>query len=93
MISDWLYHNKIRSVYEEPVYYTENGETKTVHPDFYLPDYNLYIEYNELTNKPYLKSKEYTQKIYAQIGVKVLIMNEKDLQDIAACLKPALGLH
>ena len=93
MISDWLYHNKIRSVYEEPVYYTENGETKTVHPDFYLPDYNLYIEYNELTNKPYLKSKEYTKKIYAQIGVKVLIMNEKDLQDIAACLKPALGLH
>lgn len=93
MISDWFYNNKIRSVYEEPVYYLENGETKILHPDFYLPDYGYYIEYNELTSKPYLKSKEYTQKIYTENNLKVIIMSDKDLQDISACLKPLLGLH
>ena len=90
MISDWLFNNKIRSVYEETIYY---DSSKTLHPDFYLPDYGLYIEYNELKNKPYLLSKEYGQKIYKKIGLKVFIMTEKDLQDISACLKPLLGLH
>ncbi|MDE7300695.1 MAG: hypothetical protein K2N47_00850 [Clostridia bacterium] len=90
MISDWLFNNKIRSVYEATIYY--DGE-KTLHPDFYLPDYGLYIEYNELKNKPYLKSKEYVQTIYNKIGFKVFVMTEKDLEDISACLKPLLGLH
>lgn len=93
IISDFLFHNKVRAVYEETLYYTENGETKTLHPDFYLPDYELYIEYNELTNKPYLKSKEYAQKIYDSMNKKVFVMTEKDLTDIAAYLKPKLGLH
>ena len=92
IICSWLYNNKIRIKYEEPVYYRdeENGETKTLHPDFFLPDYELYIEYNELSNPKYLKSKEYTQKIYDKLGLKVLIMTDKDLQDVAACLKPRL---
>ena len=68
----------------------ESGETKTLHPDFYLPDYELYIEYNELSNPKYLKSKEYTQKIYDKLGLKVIIMTDKDLQNVAACLKPLL---
>ena len=92
IICSWLYNNKIRIKYEEPVYYRdeESGETKALHPDFYLPDYELYIEYNELSNPKYLKSKEYTQKIYDKLGLKVLIMTDKDLQDVAACLKPRL---
>ena len=61
LISNFLYNNKIRSVYEKTVYYKENGEDKTLHPDFYLPDYEVYIEYNEIKKKSYLKSKEYTQ--------------------------------
>lgn len=93
IISNFFFKEKVRAVYEETIYYTENDESKTLHPDFYLPDYDLYIEYNELTNKPYLKSKEYAQKIYAKLGKKVLVINENDLRDIAACLKPKLGLH
>ena len=92
-IGNWLFNNKIRAVYEKEVYYEENGESKTLHPDFYLPDFETYLEYNELTNKPYLKSKEYTQKIYEMIGVKVIIMTDRDLENIAACLKPKLRLH
>lgn len=94
IISNFLFKERIRAVYEETIYYKDDsGENKTLHPDFYLPDYEMYIEYNELTNKPYLKSKEYTQKIYSKLNKNVLIISDKDLRDIAACLKPALGLH
>ena len=93
MISNFFFKEKVRAVYEETIYYVENDEQKTLHPDFFLPDYDLYIEYNELTNKPYLKKKEYAKKIYEELGKKVLILDDNDLRDLAACLKPKLGLH
>ena len=93
LISNFFYNNKIRSIYEKTVYYTENGVSKTIHPDFYLPDFDVYIEYNEIKKKSYLKSKEYTQKIYNQLGYKVIIMDEQDLNSIAGCLKPKLGIN
>ena len=73
--------------------YKENGEDKTLHPDFYLPDYDIFIEYNEIKKKSYLKSKEYTKKIYDQLGFKVIIMDDQDLNSIAGCLKPKLGIN
>ena len=93
LISNFFYNNKIRSVYEKTIYYKEDGEDKTLHPDFYLPDYDIYIEYNEIKKKSYLKSKAYTQKIYSQLGFKVIIMDDQDLNSIAGCLKPKLGIN
>ena len=93
LISNFFYNNKIRSVYEKTIYYKENGEDKTLHPDFYLPDYDVYIEYNEIKKKSYLKSKAYTQKIYDQLGFRVIIMDDQDLNSIAGCLKPKLGIN
>ena len=43
LLSNWLYKEAVRSVYEKTLFYTENGEAKTLHPDFYLPDYGLYM--------------------------------------------------
>lgn len=93
LISNFFYNNKIRSVYERTIYYEENGESKTLHPDFYLPDYQLYIEYNEIKKKSYLKSKEYTKKIYEQLGFHVIIMDDQDLNSIAGFLKPILKIN
>lgn len=93
LISNWLFKEKIRSIYERTLYYEEDGESKTLHPDFYLPDYDVYIEYNELTNKPYLKKRDYVLKIYEQLDKKVIVMNDQDLNDIEACLKPKLRLN
>ena len=93
LISNFFYNNKIRSVYEKTVYYEENGESKTLHPDFYLPDYEYYIEYNEIKKKSYLKSKEYTKGIYEKLGLKVIIMNDEDLNSIAGFLKPILKIN
>lgn len=93
LISNFFYNNKIRSVYERTIYYEEDGEDKTLHPDFYLPDYELYIEYNEIKKKSYLKSKEYTMAIYKKLGFKVVIMDDQDLNSIAGFLKPILKIN
>ena len=94
LIYNWLFNKKIRAIYEETLFYeNEKGESKTLHPDFYLPDYELYIEYNELTNKPYLSQKEYAMKIYASLNKKVIIMTDEDLNDISGCLKPILKIN
>lgn len=92
IICSWLYNRKIRVKYEETVYYKDEktGEVKELHPDFYLPDYDLYIEYNEITSANYRKSKEYAQNIYKQQGKKVVIMTDEDLQDVAAFIMPKL---
>lgn len=95
LIYNWLFKEKIRAIYEETIFYkdSDTGETKTLHPDFFLPDYGIYIEYNELTNKPYLSKKEYAKKIYESLNKKVIIMTDKDINDISACLKPILDLN
>lgn len=93
LISNFFYNNKIRSVYEKTIYYEENGESKTLHPDFYLPDYDLYIEYNEIKKKSYLKSKDYTMSIYRKLGFKVVIMDDQDLNSISGFLKPLLRIN
>ncbi len=94
LIYNWLFKEKIRAIYEESVFYKdENGESKQLHPDFYLPDYNVYIEYNGLKNKPYLSRKEYAIKIYENLHKKVIIMTDSDINDISTCLKPQLNLN
>ena len=93
IINDFFFNERIRVVYEKTLYYTENGEQKTLHPDFFLPDYDLFIEFNGLTNKDYLRKKEYAKRIYEQMNKKVLILVQEDLEDLEACLKPKLGLN
>ena len=90
LISNFLFNNKIRYIYEKPIYYRENDINKVLHPDFYLPDYNLYIEYNELNTDKYTQAKEYAMRIYKQKGLKILVMTDKDLFNIPAFLMPKL---
>ncbi len=94
IITNWLFSHHVRVVHEPDFFYMEDGECKTLHPDFSLPDFdNLFIEYCELTNKPYLRKKEYTQKVYSDNGKKVLVMDDADLKDIARFFFENLGIR
>lgn len=93
MISDWFFNKKIRIIYEPDFFYKENGETKVLHPDFFLPDYNVYIEYCELTNKPYLKKREYTLNVYKQNNKNVIIMSDKDIENRDKFFFDELGIN
>lgn len=92
LISNFFFNNNIRYIYEKPFYFIENGITKTLHPDFFLPDYNLFIEYNELNSAEYFSKKEYAMKIYKKENAKVIVMTEKELYDITGFLIPKLKL-
>lgn len=90
LISNFLFNNNIRYVYEKPYHFLEKGISKTLHPDFYLPDFNLYIEYNELNTESYTQGKDYALKIYQKENLNVLVMTNKELYDISNFLIPKL---
>ena len=89
---DWFWNKKIRVVYEKIVTYTdEEGNTVTLRPDFYLPDYHdLYIEYNGRTDKKYLKKKEEAMKIYRKKKMNVEVLTDEDLKDKTQVLENLL---
>lgn len=83
IILDYFFDNYIRVVYEKTIpYINEKGEEKELHPDFYLVDYDLYIEFNGLSNKSYLRVKNYANKIYKEKGLNVEILESEDIDDI-----------
>ena len=94
IISDFLFNHKIRAIYEETIYYYAENETIELHPDFYLPDYDIYIEHNGLlNNKSYKSRKDKIEKYYKELNRKLIITTEDDLYDIDAKLKPALKIN
>lgn len=90
IIYDELYSRKIRCEYETSVFYKDdNGETKALHPDFYLPDYNLYIEhwgYENTRDPRYKAEKEFKQKIYLAQGKKIAGTTSEDIKDIKSAI-------
>ena len=94
IISDFLFKYGIRTVYEKAVYYYPNeNETITLHPDFYLPDYDCYIEHNGVDTKSYKANKKKTEEMYKSLNYKVIVTTETDLADIEARLKPILRIN
>ena len=94
IILDYFFDHFTRVVYEKTIsYVNEKGENAELHPDFYLTDYDLYLEFNGLTNKTYLKKKEYVNKIYASKGFKVVILDSNDINDIESTLDKVLEEH
>ena len=101
LISNFFFNNKIRTIYEREFSYMENGKEMTIHPDFFLPDYGeiqngkpkgIIVEYNELTNPNYLKTKEYTRKIYEDHGYEVITLSKEDIDNNLRTLRIKFGI-
>lgn len=99
IIDNWLFDHNIPHAYEKklPI---DNDEKHDLHPDFCLPGYgddtdDIYIEYwgyNE-KNIEYTKSKNYKMKIYKELKVTVICLEEKDIMDISAALSRKLKFY
>ena len=68
VISNFLTLNGIKYLYEEPYKYkTYTVEKRQYKPDFYLPDYDIYIEHYGIDRNgktaPYVNNKEYLESI------------------------------
>ncbi len=95
IIFDFLFAHNIRAIYEKEITYTENRLTKTLIPDFYLPDYcenGLLIEYNELQSETYKKRKDFTLSAYKKLGFDVLILTNEDIDTDLRRLKQKLNI-
>lgn len=87
-IADYLSSLNIRYIYEKEV--RSRGILFTKHisnPDFYLPDYNVYIEYWGLVNadkrkvrEDYVRTMKWKMRQYHNAGIKFVSIYPKNLR-------------
>ena len=66
--------------------------TKTLHPDFYLPQFNIYIEHMGFKSKEHYNSLNYKKKIYEKQGLNVIITTHENLTDFKNFIKTTLKI-
>ena len=90
-IADWLFLRGIRYAYEQPVF-DSRGRRVGV-PDFYLPDYGLYVEYWGLvgTDRGYERRMERKKERYLRNGVRVVSLYQGDLRDLGSAFRSKIG--
>ena len=91
VIADWLFRRGIRYAYERPVF-DSRGHRVGV-PDFYLPDFGVYVEYWGLVGKDRGYEKRIAQKTerYLRNGVRVVSLYPGDLRDLWSALGSRVG--
>ena len=93
LIDNYLYHNDIKHAYEKALPIDENPE-HDLHPDFYLPDLDIYIEHFGVTgSKKYEDSKEYKIPIYERLKKTIICTTGKDIKNLSANLERKLQYH
>jgi DNA helicase-4 len=64
-VADTLDYAGVKYLYESPLSLKVGKRWKTVRPDFYLPEYDLYIEYRGLTHlDDYTRKMNWKKKQY-----------------------------
>lgn len=90
MIDNYLFGHNIRHIYEKPFPIDGNPE-HDLHPDFYLPELDIYIEHFGITgNKNYEETKEYKLPLYRKAGITLICTTGKDISNLSANLERKL---
>lgn len=93
LIADWLAAHNIAYRYDER-YRILSGQA--IRPDFYLPEFDLYIEYWGMDTADYKIGMLKKQQLYQQEGKRVISLypSDKTRFDAALCAKLAFfGVH
>ena len=90
IIDNYLFNHNIKHVYEKP-FHIDNNPEHDLHPDFYLPELNIYIEHFGITgNKKYEETKEYKLPIYRKEKITLICTSSKDISNLSANLERKL---
>ncbi|RAL56696.1 hypothetical protein BSK20_00260 [SR1 bacterium human oral taxon HOT-345] len=93
LIANFLVSNGVAVEYEPKshFYTTDTGDRRTYKPDFYLPDYGIYIEYFGIDKNgntaPYISAENYVHRMnqkkenHKKSGNKLIDMRYADYQD------------
>ncbi len=89
-IADWLHAHGIEYRYDDKFQIIQGF---AVRPDFYLPRFDLYIEYWGLDTTDYKIGMLHKQKLYQQQGKRLFSLYPSDLPHLDAKLAAALRPH
>ena len=79
LIANWLYANRIVFEYEREVFFPSCQ--KYAHSDFYLSDYDLYVEFWGMeSDEQYRAYKQWKELLYAENGYKLMSLSFHDLK-------------
>jgi len=79
MIADSLYILWIDYIYEKDLIINNK---KVANPDFYLPQFNIWIEFWWLDDDKYNKVKEFKMKKYKEYWLKYISIYWKDIRNV-----------
>ena len=89
-IADWLTANGIPYEYDERFRIVEDT---TIRPDFYLRDFDLYIEYWGMDTDRYNANRRKKQELYQREGRKLISLSREDDRHLEDRLLERLSLH
>lgn len=90
-IDDYLFDQKIAHSYE-PTFSIDNNSAHDLHPDFYLPEKDVYIEHwgFDESHIKYTERKKYKIQKYKEHKITVICTTQKDMSNIQAALNRKL---
>jgi len=89
-IGDWLAKNAIAYRYDERMIVA--GDTR-IRPDFYLPEFDLYIEYWGMNTPEYVANMRKKQFLYQRERKKLISLSYKDLPNLEEILHLKLSRY
>jgi len=89
-IGNWLNANAIEYRYDERMIFA--GDAR-IRPDFYLPEFDLYIEYWGMDTPEYNANREKKLFLYRREGKKLISLSWKDLPILEETLKMKLSRY
>jgi len=96
MIADYFHAHNIKYQYEKPASDSSNRRVIS-RPDFYLPEYDIYVEYWGMVNteepgkrREYVKGMEWKMARYRESGLKVISVYPKDLGHLDSIFRAKL---
>lgn len=93
LIDNYLFNHNIRHIYEK-AFPIDNNKEHDLHPDFYLPDLDLYIEHWGMkNNRRYEETIEYKIPFYEKAGITLICTNSDDISNISANLERKLKFY
>jgi hypothetical protein len=95
MIADYLFRSKVRYEYEKPAIGTSNRTISR--PDFYLPDYDVYVEYwgmvdtqNGKDRKEYARGMEWKMAKYRENGIRIISIYPNEIEKLDSVFRRKL---
>ncbi len=89
-IADWLSARKIAYVYDERF---RVARDTLIRPDFYLPEFDLYIEYWGMDTPEYNANRQKKLWLYQRAGKKLVSISFQDLPNLEAVLSLKLSRY